>query len=628
MACGRSGRPESALAKFARSLKDRTDEGAVDVEFAPFLFPMYTVPAEVLLQMTEVETHEDLKAAGVLVEFDASMGNAIFVSHQWVGSKHPDPESKQLRVLQDALMHMLSNLHHIPVDAFTEVHVPRTRPLQTADLKAAPLFIWYDYFSCPQLESCISLNTFDRQEGSQLSRAIGSIPAYVARCRFFFALCPVIESLSLEKVFTSFTWSERGWCRVERVLRELSKDQSWVMIKSSTSVELVSSILSGVGGSAGEGQYTKAEDREKLAVVLQNALLRKLRFLLQAQDLESYRVLLNMQGFYLRGLPASPIRDLVPGFEPDETTGADKATQMAHQFLYQNGFATVNEFDRSGWAPVHYAALLGNTAVLKGLLKQKANINRWTRKDQPQSGLPIGAQPLQICILFKHHSAMRFLLSARANLDSNFYPDVTVAAMANDPEAVRIICQAGGSLFKRNVVGMNSFDIAGMFGSLAALEELVVQVGPDLRKEDLSKALLAATGVRGGSAEMVQRLLELRTDPNVLATMSSNAAAHVLFSAKSIQHRYSKPTFVTRWAYHLNGQTALMAAVMSGQYEAAAALVAAGAKLGSRNSRNWTAADFAKGQAVPDFLTEAFDGQLEGCQRVASQAIKNASFEV
>ena len=150
-------------------------------------------------------------------------------------------------------------------------------------------------------------------------------------------------------------------------------------------------------------------------------------------------------------------------------------------------------------------------------------------------------------------------------------------------------------LVKRNVVGMNSFDIAGMFGSLAALEELVVQVGPHLRMADLSKALLAATGVRGGSAELVQRLLELRVDANVQATMSSNTAAHVLFTAKSIQHRCSKATFMTTWAYHLGGQTALMAAVMSGQYEAAAALVAAGAKLDLRNSRNWTAADFAKG---------------------------------
>ena len=36
-----------------------------------------------------------------------SLGNAAFVSHQWVGKDHPDPESKQLRVLQDALQRIL-----------------------------------------------------------------------------------------------------------------------------------------------------------------------------------------------------------------------------------------------------------------------------------------------------------------------------------------------------------------------------------------------------------------------------------------------------------------------------------------------------------------------------------------
>ena len=71
-----------------------------------------------------------------------------------------------------------------------------------------------------------------------------------------------------------------------------------------------------------------------------------------------------------------------------------------------------------------------------------------------------------------------------------------------------------------------------------------------------------------------------------------------------------------------------MAAVMSRQYEGAAALIAAGARLDLRNSRNWTAADFAAGQSVPEFLMEAFEGQLEGCHRVAALALANARVEV
>jgi hypothetical protein len=35
--------------------------------------------------------------------FVEAMGQAIFVSHQWLSAKHPDPKGLQFRVLQDAL---------------------------------------------------------------------------------------------------------------------------------------------------------------------------------------------------------------------------------------------------------------------------------------------------------------------------------------------------------------------------------------------------------------------------------------------------------------------------------------------------------------------------------------------
>ena len=68
---------------------------------------------------------------------------------------------------------------------------------------------------------------------------------------------------------------------------------------------------------------------------------------------------------------------------------------------------------------------------------------------------------------------------------------------------------------------------------------------------------------------------------------------------------------------------------MSGQFEGAAALIAAGARLDLRNCRNWTAADFARGHSVPDFLTEAlFHGQPEGCLRVTASALAQARVEL
>ena len=61
------------------------------------------------------------------------------------------------------------------------------------DFQAKPLFLWYDYFSVPQLEDRKFYAAADERDGSQQALAINSIPAYVSRCRFFLALCPVVD---------------------------------------------------------------------------------------------------------------------------------------------------------------------------------------------------------------------------------------------------------------------------------------------------------------------------------------------------------------------------------------------------------------------------------------------------
>ena len=70
----------------------------------------------------------------------------------------------------------------------------------TSALNSKPLFFWYDYFSCPQLE-----------KNHDFHKAVDSIPGYIGRCEFFFVLVPVIDNPSLCKVFTPSSWSERGW---------------------------------------------------------------------------------------------------------------------------------------------------------------------------------------------------------------------------------------------------------------------------------------------------------------------------------------------------------------------------------------------------------------------------------
>ena len=100
-------------------------------------------------------------------------------------------------MLQDALRHLLYKAEVVYPSIVSEIALSSTKGLPTAELKSAPLFIWYDYFSCPQRED----------HKPQQMHAIHSIPAYVARCAFFFGLCPVILNAS-EQVFTQYTWAE------------------------------------------------------------------------------------------------------------------------------------------------------------------------------------------------------------------------------------------------------------------------------------------------------------------------------------------------------------------------------------------------------------------------------------
>ena len=561
--------------------------------------------------MLEVVPHEQLKADDLLVAFNESLGNAVFVSHEWVGLQHPDPESKQLRVLQDALTYMLSDLQQIPLDVYTEIFFPGAPPLPASELRAAPLYIWYDYFSCPQLERP-RLGTDPETPRPNLTRAIDSIPAYIARCKFFFALCPVVESTSAGKVFTTFSWNDRAWCRTERVLRELSPNDPWIiMIKSTTELEMTASFAPFfVVQPAGEGRFTKEKDRIKLAPVFQKALLSKMKLLLKSGDVVGYRFLLNKQNVYLRGFDASAAHDLVSGFAGNPGMGTDDAALAAQRFLFQNGFETITEFS-GGWLPLHFAALRGDPLVIQGLLQLRANVDRWTRKAPPMAGVPAGYTALGICSLFKHHDSMRLLISARAALDAGLHPVVAASALADDAEGIRILSAAGVRIFKKNLFGDIALDYCSMFAAMSSMEELVAQAGSQLHQADLGKSLYFAAAGRGGSAEVMMRLVELRADVNASDRLSVPLRAK--FTFKGLQHRIGRRTLETRWGYHHGGQTPLMASVMSGQFEGAAALIAAGARLDLRNCRNWTAADFARGHSVPDFLTEAlFLGILPG----------------
>ena len=165
-------------------------------------------------------------------------------------------------------------------------------------------------------------------------------------------------------------------------------------------------------------------------------------------------------------------------------------------------------------------------------------------------------------------------------------------------------------------------------GQVEAVEEILRQAGGSVSSWILNRALYLACCFRGGKAEMIHRLIEMRADvnrPYPFKGFSFNAAFLV---AKSLQHRFGKVTSISKMCYHSWGARPLMVAILSAQYEGAAVLIAEGARLDLPNKRGCTAIDLAQGQDLPFFMTEALEGRTGECKHVAKAALEHSYFEM
>jgi len=509
-------------------------------------------------------------------------------------------------VLQAALRHALTDSFEIPLDVVTEFNMSFLRGMPASLLQSQPMFLWYDFFSCPQEKE---------NNDSKLAHAIASIPTYISRCRFFFALCPTLEASCGSKgstLLTPVTWAERGWCRMEASLRELSEHRTWVMIRGPMALQLTSSWIPMSVGQPGAGSFSKEEDRAAMAVVCRETLRRGLLSRLRAGEILKYRLLLNCQHVFLGGFAVEPLRDIVPAFQA--THGGPK--ECVASFLYQNGFSRVQDVDSAGFTPLLYAVLNGDPLVVQGLLELQANPNDVTTRHAWKVEHSAGVPALAIAAFHKHNEVLKTLLEANADPASGRYPAIVLATFRSNAEGIQILCSSGCSPFTRDFFGTTAIHSAATVGSLSAMEVLLSFEGVDL-----SSVLFYAMWLKGGTAKMVDRLVDAKADVNQQEEPSKTPRLlRWANSFLSLKHRFGKQTIGSQIAYHRWGATPLMAALITGQFEGAAALIAKGARLDLRNSRGFTAADLAAELPVPDFIQEALNGRTAACERVSDLA--------
>mmetsp|Transcript_25292 Transcript_25292/g.64466 ORF Transcript_25292/g.64466 Transcript_25292/m.64466 type:complete len:161 (+) Transcript_25292:65-547(+) len=116
-------------------------------------YPLFAVSVKAAMTMSELKPHQHLMQDGMLTEWSPGMV-VIFVSHQWVPRRHPDPLMKQFRVLQRLLRNVFDGKCKIQTFWITTVTFNKEEEMSGTELKSLDdAYLWYDYFSCPQIQS-------------------------------------------------------------------------------------------------------------------------------------------------------------------------------------------------------------------------------------------------------------------------------------------------------------------------------------------------------------------------------------------------------------------------------------------------------------------------------------------
>ncbi|CAE7783600.1 Ankrd17, partial [Symbiodinium microadriaticum] len=561
-------------------------------------FVMYTVPADAFLQMTEVQTHEELADAGVLSEFDESLGKAMFVSHQWLSDTHPDPDFQQLKVLQDTLRNIVAGTSSISEALLSEIMYGRRRCPTPGDFASDHLHIWYDYFSIPQ--------SHDQRASQGRQTAIQSIPTYVARCEFFVVLCPALEHRDQKRTLSHATWGERGWCRTERVARELSTHRGGyvIIVESAAHQTLLWKGLS-MRDAPGEGEFTLDGDRVWIGRIVTQMVWSKLFYYLEHRQFHNYRFLLNAQmAQYFRSLDVEPIDGLVPGFHTETDPSVDCKGFMLEHFLHQNGLRSIFERDDAGWPPILFAAMSNNVVVLEALLDRKVDINQATTKPASEANLPGKLTALGIAAFLRNNEAVELLLCARAHVnykDSYGGNALHIACAGDNPHAVRLLCHARASVNQQCIPQMSPFIVSCACASRHAMKEMLT-LNPGLSLRHCLHIALMLAG--GGGANVVSDLLEARADVNEQFRVHIREPGWwLLMNVMGVRHRVS-PSRLTLLAYHHCDATPLMFSILSGSLDSVSSLLSARARVDIQNYRKSTASDLARQMLAPSWLIE------------------------
>ena len=215
----------------------RGEGGRVTVKHLETIYPMYVIHVPCLVELDRMEPHQDILKKNLLQAWFAAMsGRIIFVSHEWLGWTHADPNSEQFQALKRILQRLMGG--EVPkVESYwvQQLYYKQKTIVTAAQWKVALLhmFVWFDFISIPQTCAASgpasneyfakmnqreanssdestpsyykpqsSLTASQQKIVQDLKKAVESIPAYVERAALLLVLVPVPLLCSVSSVFS------------------------------------------------------------------------------------------------------------------------------------------------------------------------------------------------------------------------------------------------------------------------------------------------------------------------------------------------------------------------------------------------------------------------------------------